>query len=172
MTKADQQLEATLVWDQAGHLAETALHALADGELGLLPEQAVAHVAGCRLCEGRLGATALLAVEIGEALAVRGPEPVAVRRPLPVAAFLGALAIAVVGLVIELEGTAATVMRIPTLIAHAAPVLVHGIRLAISGASGSARFAVAGWVAAALLVLGGVMIARAAPVRATLKEPA
>jgi hypothetical protein len=172
MTSADQKLEATLVWDQAGHLAETALHALADGELDLLPEQAVAHVAGCRLCEGRLGATALLAVEIGEALAVRHPEPVTVRRPFPVAAFVAALAIAGAGLVIELEGMAAKVIRIPTLLAHASPVLLHGLRLAIGGASGSAGFAIAGWVAAALLVLGGVMIARAAPVRATLKEAA
>jgi hypothetical protein len=172
MTSVDQKLEATLVWDQAGHLAEMALHALADGELGLLPEQAVAHVAGCRLCEERLGATALLAVEIGEALAVRRREPLAVRRPLPVAAFVAALAIGVAGLVVELGGMAAKVMRIPTLVAHASPVLVHGIRLAMGGASGSAGFIIAGWVAAALLVLGGVMIARAAPLRATLKGPA
>ena len=33
MTNVDQKLDATFVWDQAGHLTEAALHALADGEL-------------------------------------------------------------------------------------------------------------------------------------------
>ena len=183
MTDVDQKLEATLVWDQAGHLAEPALHALADGELGLLPDQAVSHSAECRLCEERLGAIALLAVEIGEALVKhrreiqawspeRVPAPDAglapARRPLPVAAFVAALAIAVAGTVTQLGGLAARVTHLPALIAHALPVLVHGIRLAIGGAG----FAVAPWVAAALLVLGGVMIARLAPVRLSVKGPA
>jgi hypothetical protein len=172
MTKVDQQLEASLVWDQQGHLAETALQALADGELGLLPEQAVTHTAACRLCEERLAVVALLAVEIGEALAERRPELASVRRPLPVAAFIAALSIGAVGLIVELGGMAAKVMRLPILVAHASPVLARGITLAVGGASGSALFVAAGWVAAALLVWGGVMIARRAPLRVTMKWPA
>jgi hypothetical protein len=169
MTKIDQQLEASLVWDQDGHLAETALHALADGELGLLPEQAVTHTAACRRCDERLAVVALLAVDIGEALAKRRPELVSARRPLPVAAFVAALSIAVVGLIAELGGMAAKVTRLPILIAHASPVLARGITLAVGGASGSAAFVAAGWVAAALLVWGGVMIARRAPLRVKVK---
>lgn len=172
MKNVDQKLEATLVWDQAGHLAEPALHALADGELGLLPDRAVNHTAECRLCEERLGVIALLAVEIGEALVKHKPQLVPARRPLPVAALAAALAIAVAGVVTELGGMAAKVMRLPALIAHALPVLAHGIRLVLGGASGSAGFAAAPWVAAAVLVLAGVMIARLAPVRLDVKGPA
>ncbi|HET6150833.1 MAG TPA: hypothetical protein VFH68_25070 [Polyangia bacterium] len=160
------------MWDQAGHLTEIALHALADGELGLLPAQAVAHSAGCRQCEERLGAIALLAVELGEALVKHRPELVSVRRPLPVAAFAAALAIAVVGIMTQLGGMAAQVTRLPMLIAHASPVLARGLTLAVGGASGRAGFAAAGWVAAALLVVVGVLIARRAPLRLNLKGSA
>jgi hypothetical protein len=172
MTNVDQKLDATFVWDQAGHLTEAALHALADGELALLPEQALVHSAGCRQCEQRLGTIALLAVEIGSALAKHRPELVSVRRPLPVAAFVAALAIAVLGVVTQLGGMAAQVMRLPILIAHASPVLARGIALAVGGTSGRVGFAVAGWVAAALLVLVGVLIARRVPQRLNLKGSA
>ena len=70
MTNADQKLDASLVWDPAGHLGEIALTALADGERELLPDQAVVHAASCRLCEERLGSAALLAVEIAGAMRV------------------------------------------------------------------------------------------------------
>jgi len=164
MTNTGPQLDSSLVWDQGGHLAEAALTALADGELDLLPEQAVAHAVGCRLCDERLGRAALLAVDIAETLANRRLGIVSVRRPLPAAAFAGALAIALVGLVPALSGVVAKLARIPTLVAHATPVLARGLTRAVGDASGSGTFLVVGWATAALLVLAGVMIARRAPV--------
>jgi hypothetical protein len=172
MTNADQKLDASLVWDRSGHLGEAALTALVDGEMEVLPDQAVAHAASCSLCEARLGSTALLAVEIAEAITTGQPEFVSARRPLPVAAFVGALAIAIAGTLIQLSGMAPRIMRIPTLVAHACPVLLHGIGLAVGGGPTRAGFMAVGWVAAALLVAGGVIIARLAPARLSLKGPA
>ncbi|MET0341722.1 MAG: hypothetical protein ABW252_12025 [Polyangiales bacterium] len=61
-------LERALVWDPAGHLAEAAVAAVADGELALLPSDAVQHAETCPLCAERVGQAALFALEIAEGL--------------------------------------------------------------------------------------------------------
>jgi hypothetical protein len=123
---------------------------------------------------------ALQAVDLATVLApsvpgsARAPAPVPARsrRPFPLPAFLAALAIAVIGLIVQLEGAAGSLIRLPALVAHASPVLMRGLKIAFGGATASPGLAVATWVAAALLVLVGVLIARVAPVRLKLKGPA
>jgi hypothetical protein len=175
MTTADQKLDSSLVWDHE-HLGEPALQALADGELAILPEDAVLHVAACRRCDQRLAAVALQAIDIATVLAARVPASVPAvlpaRRAFPLPAFAVAVAIAVVGLIVELVGTLGGAASWPSLVAHASPVLMRGLRLAFAGASGNLGLVAAPWVAAALLVLAGVLIARRAPVRLNLKGPA
>src|SRR4051812_23839877 len=98
MTNVDQKLDSSLVWDHE-HLAETALQALADGELDLLPETAVMHVAACAHCDQRLAAVALQAVELAGALAAPAPAAAAApvsapsRRRFPLPAFAAALVV-------------------------------------------------------------------------------
>jgi hypothetical protein len=169
MTTTAPQLESSLVWDQDGHLAEAALGALVDGELDLVPEQAVAHAAGCRSCEQRLGRAALLAVEIAETIANRRFGVATARRPLPVAALVVALGVALVGLLPALWGATARLALIPMLVGRAAPVLARGLTRVLGEASGSGAFVVVAWGAAALLVMGGVVIARRAPVALSMK---
>ncbi len=179
MTDAEQKLDSSLVWDHE-HLSDLALQALADGELGLLPEQAVKHVTACPRCDQYLAAVALQALEVATALAARPPVseavPVAVparaRRAFPLPAFAGALAIAVAGLVIQIRGAGGCASCWSSLIAQASRVLMHGLRLAFGGVSSSPTLAAAPLVAAALLVLAGVLIARRAPVHLNLKGPA
>ena len=173
MTNADQKLDASLVWDQE-HLGEPALQALADGELALLPDEAVMHVAACRQCDQRLAVVALQAVDLASVLAAGAPAPVPVpaRRAFPVPAFAAALAIAVTGLIVELGGAFTSAARLPELVAHALPVLMRGVRLAFGAASLSQGLIAAPWIAAALLVLLGVLIARRVPAGLNLKGPA
>ena len=179
MTDAEQKLDSSLVWDDE-HLSDLALQALADGELGLLPEEAVRHVTACQRCDQCLAAVALQAVDVATALAARPPvseavpvaRPARARRGFPLPAFAGALAIAVAGLVIQLGGAGGGAARWPSLVAQASRVLMHGLRLVFGGASPSPTLAAAPLVAAALLVLAGVLIARRAPVHLNLKGPA
>jgi hypothetical protein len=163
MKKSDPKLDASLVWDQTGHLAETAVTALADGELGLLTDPAVEHSRRCGVCAERVGSAALLAVEIADALGMRAPMPAPARRPLPVLAVVATLAIAVAGLLPALGELVANLGRLPILIAHTYPVLARGIALIIAAASGSWAFAAVGWLSVGLLLLAGVVIARLVP---------
>jgi hypothetical protein len=57
-----------------GHLTEVALTCAADGELDLLPHEALAHLDGCDHCSRRLGEAALLSVAAGDALRALAPE--------------------------------------------------------------------------------------------------
>ena len=170
MTNVDQKLDSSLVWDRE-HLGETALQALADGELDLLPEAAVKHVGACRHCDQRLAIVALQAVDVATLLAARvpgsapAPAPVRSRRPFPLPAFVVALAVVVTGLLDQLDRALDGLTRLPSLVAHASPVLLRGLKVAFGGATASPAIAAASWVAGPLLVLVGVLIARVAPVR-------
>jgi hypothetical protein len=86
----DSQLEESLVWEQDGCLAEPALHALADGELEILPDAAREHAHSCTFCSERIGQIAMFSLEIEQALAARlaalplQAATTAMRRKLPV----------------------------------------------------------------------------------------
>jgi hypothetical protein len=119
MTQHHDALPDEVLFAPDGHLTETALTCVADGEVHLLRVGALDHLDGCDLCTHRLGEAALLSIVAGEALGDRAALVVAapatlahapeahltqasaplrgrVRRPLPVAAIAAALLIAVV----------------------------------------------------------------------------
>jgi len=62
--------------------APLVLACLADGEIALIPEAALAHVDGCDTCTARLGAEALRALVAGEALREVGAAAVSEARAM------------------------------------------------------------------------------------------
>jgi hypothetical protein len=126
MTKTEHALPAEVLFAPDGHLTETALACVADGELHLLREGALEHLDGCDACTHRLGEAALFSIVATEALGDRAalavaapsaaliamipapdrvpavsvaapvPAPRRARRPLPVAAIAAALLLAIV----------------------------------------------------------------------------
>jgi hypothetical protein len=52
-----------------GHLSDLALSTLADAELALLPEAAIAHAEACAHCAAQVGALAVFSAELAEAYA-------------------------------------------------------------------------------------------------------
>jgi hypothetical protein len=71
MPMDDTQLEESLVWEQDGCLAEPALHAVADGELEILPQAAREHAHSCSGCSERIGQIAMFSLEVEQALSAR-----------------------------------------------------------------------------------------------------
>jgi hypothetical protein len=125
MTTMNHPLPDELLFEPDGHLTETALTVIADGELDLVSPTALGHLDGCDACSHRLGEAALLSVAASEALvltmgpqAAPNPRPaepavaarapivagpaaitvgaVKVRRPLPVWAIAAALVVSAV----------------------------------------------------------------------------
>ena len=171
--KMEPKLEAALVWDGAGHLAETAVTALVDGELGILPDDAVRHAEGCSLCAERVGQAALLAVDIDVALEARrrvaravAPVPasaVEARRPLPWVALVAAFVVAVAGQVPTLRELPTVMVRLPAVVLHALPVYARAAALAMGQAHSSGLLLKTWFATATLLVIAGFLIARLAP---------
>ena len=183
MTVVVPKLEASLVWDAAGHLAEVAVAALVDGELELLPKDAVQHAETCSLCAERVGHQALFAFEVVEAIALeaealaREPriEPMKPRKeevpqgvptypgrsssplppaPLPVPALIAALVVAAVS-----SGPWLFTLEPSSpaqALARLARVIAHAV--AAARAPGVAELA---WGSALLLACAGVAVARA-----------
>ena len=173
------KLESALVWDGTGHLAEAAVTALVDGELGLLPDDAVGHAGECALCAERVGQAALLAVDIDGALearrqAARAVVPVLasaaqVRRPLPWVALAAAFVIAVAGQAPTLRELPAVMVRLPAVVIHALPVYARAAALAMGQAHSSGLLLKTWFATATLLVVAGFLIARLAPRPMTYK---
>jgi hypothetical protein len=193
----DERLPSDRVWQADGHLTEIALTALADGQDAILPEDAAAHVVACGPCAAALGHAALLSLQAGEALReadagaaeaaradagraaqekagaeaprVSAPAPA---WPLPVAAVMAALTAAALGAAPRLGARAA---QLPDAIQELGRALLVAMRagraIAESGALTSRGWLVAlPWMAAALLLMLGLGVARAAPGRMSLKE--
>jgi hypothetical protein len=168
MTDLDSKLDAVLVWDDDGHLADPAVNALADGELALLPAEALAHVEQCERCGERVGQVALFALEVDAALSVgpavqpvrpSGLQPVAAvssSRRLPVAPLAIALLTAVLGLLPSLPELA----RIQRVGATALPLLAQLVARMFTRAPESNLLGTFAWLSTACLLLASAAVAR------------
>jgi hypothetical protein len=151
----EPKLESALTWDSEGHLAEPAVAALVDGELGILSEDAVRHAGECTLCAGRIADEALWVIDIADALHVR--------RPLPVWAMGVALATALVGLWPVLRDLPWALTRLAAVVVRAVPVLGRTLVHAFSQEHGRGLLATWWFAAAVLLAFVGIVVARVAP---------
>jgi hypothetical protein len=170
MTKPDTMLDHDLVWDGAGHLADTAVTALVDGEVGILPDAALVHADTCTSCRERVGRGLLFALELSEALplALAHASPSArrtsgARQPLPVRAFAGSLVLVTLGLLPRLGELPAELGRLAKIAVHDVPVLARGTALGFNLLSQTRAFLVVCVFSALLLVLFGAMVARFMP---------
>lgn len=162
-------LEESLVWDESGHLAACAISAIADGELALVSDGAVQHAETCAHCAARVGEAVMFALEIADAaeaslvslaiepvhgtaiqVAARGVPPLP--APLPVPAVIGALLLALVSGAPWLCSFHTT--SLPKLLAVIGQAIVRAMETARTPG-----LAEAAWLAAAILVVGGGVVA-------------
>jgi hypothetical protein len=178
MTKqAPEGLPADLTFAPDGHLTDVCLSCVSDGEIGLVPPAALAHLDACEPCARRLGEAALLSVAAGAALreAALAPAPVVApvvpvvaapvsprrtRRPMPIAA------IAVASLVAALTAAPALVeaaREIPRAVSGMVGLLLLSLRvgsaLLRASSSGSAPLLVKG-VSTVVFLIVGLQVAR------------
>jgi hypothetical protein len=136
-------LPPELLWERE-HASEVVLNALADGQVGIVPDDVRAHVGGCAVCMAHLGRTALVAHATHTAVA---------RRRIPrLAVVLGLLA-AIVGFLPSIADESP---------AHALSSFTRALA-GLSGRLGSPLGIVSTYVAAGALVLVGLAFARLAP---------
>jgi hypothetical protein len=164
----NESLPRSLVWE-GEHVSDLGLTCLADGQEGVLGEDAVEHVESCEWCAGRLGRMALVSSAVGEA--VRAVEPAAAeqtdarRSPRPSAAApswalaLG-VGVALVATIPSTHGVLRSAVFTAGVATHTLQVLVRS-GLALTRTDAFARgLPVATVAASALLVLMGWTVAR------------
>jgi hypothetical protein len=174
MTQKETQLDAELIWEPDGHLTETAITALADGELDIVPG-AAEHADGCEVCHDKVGSAALLALEIASALelvprdllgGVSSPLPAAVsarRKPFPVTALTLAVSVAFLALSPNLGKFAVHVESVPLSLTKVLPVLAQLIARLGTSANWLGRQYLVHFAAAFVLCACGALIARRSP---------
>jgi len=145
-----------------GHLTETAVDALADGEESLVTVRAKAHLDACESCLGRLGDAAALSerttATIDDLAKVYSPQ--VAPRPLPVAAFVVALAVAVLAAIPGLRRAADDLPDLAWLARKGVPILARAM---VSVADALEDVWSSPWAAlmtAMVLVMMGVQVAR------------
>jgi hypothetical protein len=169
MNQPEPKLEPQAVWNEVGHLAEPAQHALADGELACLPEAALLHAEQCAECSSQVGAIAMFALEVDAALLtppltaaggvlqprmrLAAAKP---RRALPVVPVLAALLVAGFASLPELSALSAQLAHVQSrsLFSVCAQVLAHVI------SRGGALISLAAWASALLLLGASIAFAR------------
>jgi hypothetical protein len=152
-----EHLPDELLWSEGGHASDIVLTALADGQLGIVPPNARAHVESCTACMQHLGNAALLSLHAGRELAARSEHDasmVAARRPLPRLAIALGLAVALVGLLPELGSMRAFLVTDAPLIARGAGTVGRSL---VEG-NASAGLALTYGTAALLVAMGFVLV--------------
>jgi hypothetical protein len=166
----DDRLPEALIWIDDGHLSEIALTALADGQTGILPADAMAHLEGCDACARRLGEAALLSADTGAAVAlVAAEQRAAARRAarIPLVAIAAALAVAVLGMLPFASDARTLWADVTFVVAHGVPTLVRGAPVAWRAFQ--QHGALLGCLSAVVLVAAGLALARATA-RSSLHE--
>jgi len=182
----NDQLPLEIVWGDPGtseenHLSEIARTAIADGQLSIIPDVALAHLHACETCTVAIGEAAMLSARVGahwnEVATVTSNEQVVVPVPaavqeevrLPWLAIAAALAIAGVAALPSLAGASLWYEQTSRILLRAIPHLVHGIVKSLQTGTG-APLAVS-YASAVLLLLAGITIGVRYPGRGRLTAP-
>ncbi len=122
-------LPEDILWAAGGHASDVVLTAMADGQIGIVPSSALAHVEGCHACTTHLGNAALLSLHAGREIAIVAREAVTqARAPLPRLAILLGLVFAVLGLVPRFADSPPAIGGVKTFATHDLPLLVNGLQ--------------------------------------------
>jgi hypothetical protein len=187
MKKQTDMLPAELLWEDNGHLTEVALNAVADAEDALLPANALAHLDACEHCLFRVGEVASMSIDMG--IAMRAAEPQAAKTdlaPLSIAeesrrraamrppryAIGGALLLAALGSLPLIAHVPGLLQSIGFLFNRGVPVVAHMAARFATTAPVERIAMVLPFVSTFVLILLGVIVARALPRTARLAEGA
>ncbi|WP_394833563.1 hypothetical protein LVJ94_44355 [Pendulispora rubella] len=184
----NDQLPLEIVWGEPGsseenHLSEIARTAIADGQMSIIPEVALAHLHECEACTVAIGEAAMLSARVGshwnEVGAVTSNEHVAVPVPaiaaaqpevrLPWLAIAAALVVAGLAALPSLAGASLWYEQTSRILLRAIPHLVRGIVKALQGGNGAPL--VVSYASAVLLLIAGITVGVRAPGRARMAAP-
>jgi hypothetical protein len=150
------------------HLTDAALSALADGQIGIVAEDACHHAETCAACSARLAELAVLGESIAVALAPVAAERTATVRRFPVALVAAALALAALGAAPSIGARSLAALSFATALPERVPQIAHVASL-IAHALAAAPFAAAlPFLVFAFLALSGAFIARSSRRRGAL----
>jgi hypothetical protein len=122
---ANDKSPGELLWQQDGHLTDSVVTAVADGQDSIVPDPALEHLGGCEHCARRIGEAAVLSFSVGEQIAEA--PPVSGRHPaFPRVAVMVALLTAMLGI-------APTLAELPGWLGTASAWVVQGLPMVIRG---------------------------------------
>ncbi|MDB4945534.1 MAG: hypothetical protein JWP97_5068 [Labilithrix sp.] len=179
-TRTAEHLPDELLWADGGHASDVVLTAMADGQVEIVPDAALAHVNGCVACTTHLGNAALLSLHAGRELALLGPDlglapisaikerattPAAAAEPFPRLAVVLGLVFAVLGLVPSLVDAPRSLGGLRSFATHDVPLLASGLRTLVQEllGPGSKSGVILMYGASALLILMAVAVVRLLP---------
>jgi hypothetical protein len=175
MKRSSEQLPAELLWEDDGHLSDVVITALGDAQDAIVPAAGHAHLASCDKCMGRVGEAAMLSMDTGEELrnAVGRTEvaPMSLaddsRRRMamrpPRFAIAAALGIAAIGCIPFALHASSSLGGVWFAITHGLPTLLHTAAHLFASAPAQRAAIVLPVVSAMVLVMAGVLVARALP---------
>jgi len=162
--KAPEQLPTELVWTADGHLGEVAMTAIADGEEAILPREAFGHLGVCETCAAGVESAASLSASVTRALGA----PLLAEAPAANARLAFPVWSAVVAIAVAAAATLPNVGAMLRWLGHAWWALREGTPVITRQV---VAFLPRAWnllpmmslVAAMLLLLAGLSVARLAP---------
>lgn len=154
MTRHDGKLPN---WDGKGHLSDAAIVALADGQRGIVDDDARAHAESCDACAARIADSALESIAVGDAL-VRADAARRAEVRFPTIAVVVAVVLGLLGTIpTVIEGRwSAALLDAPHWLATFGAALVSAFHTFFASPIGT----VTTFASAALLVLSGALVAR------------
>lgn len=160
-------LEPRDLWKD-DHLTDAALAALADGQVGIVAEDACTHAETCAACATRLAELAELGGAVHVALAPVVAERTAKTQRFPISLVLAALVVAGLGAAPSIIPRSVAVLSFASALPETIPQLAN-VATAIGRALSAAPFASAvPFVLFAFLALSGAFIARSSRRRGAL----
>jgi hypothetical protein len=161
---SDQEMmPIDILWRDDGHVSDVAVDALADGQEAIVARPVRDHVNECELCAGRFGEAVLLAMQVGEVMQQSLRAAKVQPWPVPMPALIAALLVAALG---ALPAVGDLLVRATDLFRGVGAILPNLTRAALvlsrSGETGPA-LAYLSLGAVAILLAGGLLVARALP---------
>ena len=158
---ASSELPKELIWTTNGHLSDVAMTAIADGEESILPRDAFAHLGSCDHCAAGVEGAAHLSAEVGRALAEPALATSSAPRALPVRALGISMTIAIVATIPNLGSARAWLTSAMWVLREGLPIFARHTAAMLPRAWGV--FPLMSLMAATLLLLAGLSVARFAP---------
>jgi hypothetical protein len=142
-----------------------ALTTMADGQLAIVPDDALAHARTCDACARAMGEAAMLSARVAAVLATAETTAVSkTRAPIPWVAIAAALTVAALGALPALADYPLWMTEAASFVTRTVPLLLRSA-LAVVRSGGGSVGPVVSFACSTLLLVMGFAIARAMPRR-------